>query len=412
MALYQYIARTKEGKSVKDIVDADSKNEVINKLRTKNLYIISINEMSQHRESGSPKKFSFFKKRSKHNGINYLDMSYFARNLTMTLSAGVPLLRSIEIISFQTESLSLANVLNKVGEDIKKGFSLSEAVERYPNVFSSLWKGIVEIGEASGNLPFVLERLADYLERSAEFERKIKSALIYPAMVSIFGLIAVIVFFKFILPRFTEIFTQFNIELPLLTKLLFSASNFVNRYFALIIIALVGGAFGLFYLKKNNIGREFVDKAKLALPLLSDFTLMITLERFSSMMYILIESGVPIVYALDVISKSIDNIVLGNAIALVKDDVKKGKSLSLELSKIEIFPPLISEIARIGEETGNMPVMFKKLSEHYQKELTTRMERLIAVFEPLIIFLLGIIIGTIVIALFMPIFQLATLGSK
>jgi len=412
MALYRYIAKTRAGKTLKDVIDAGSQDEVVNRLKAKNLYIISINELSKEKKIRSFSKFLFLSKRGKHNKIKPLDMCYFARNLTITLSAGVPLLRSIEIISLQIESIGLANILNKIGEDIKKGFSLSESVERYPYVFSPLWKGIIEVGEASGNLPFVLEKLADYLEMRLEFERKIKSALIYPGMVSLFGVIAVGVFFKFILPRFTQIFTQFDIKLPLITQVLFNISQFVNKYFIFLIIGFIGGIIAIIYLKKKGIGKGALDRLKLSLPLLSDFTLLVALERFSSTMYILLESGVPIVYTLEVIAKSIDNIVLESAIGLMKDDVKKGKNLSSELSKIDIFPPLISEIARIGEETGNMPEMFKKLSEHYQKELTTKMERMISIFEPLVIFLLGGIIGTVVIALFMPIFQLATLGNK
>ncbi|OPX30751.1 MAG: hypothetical protein B1H08_00850 [Candidatus Omnitrophica bacterium 4484_171] len=412
MALYKYIAKTRTGRTVKEVIDAGSKEEVVSRLKAKDLYIISINELGKEKKVRSFRRFLFLSKRGKHNKIKPLDMCYFARNLTITLSAGVPLLRSIEIISLQIESIGLANILNKVEEDIKRGFSLSESVEKYPYVFSPLWKGIIEVGEASGNLPFVLEKLADYLEMRIEFERKIKSALIYPGMVSSFGVIAVGVFFKFILPRFTQIFNQFDIKLPLITQILFNISQFVNKYFIFLIIVFIGGIAGVMYLKKKGIGRGFIDRLKLGLPLLSDFTLLVALERFSSTMYILLESGVPIVYTLEVIAKSIDNIVLEGAIDLMKDDVKKGKNLSSELSKIDIFPPLISEIARIGEETGNMPEMFKKLSEHYQKELTTKMERMIAIFEPAIIFLLGGIIGTIVIALFMPIFQLATLGNK
>ena len=412
MALYRYIAKTKLGRTIKDVVDASSKEEVISKLKSKDLYIISINELGEEKKVSSSKRLLLFSKGGKHSKITSQDICYLARNLAITLSAGVPLLRSMEIISAQTESAGLAHIISKMKEDIKGGFSLSESIEKYPRVFSPLWKGIIEVGEASGNLPFVLERLANYLEMRNDFERKVKSALIYPSAISIIGVVATGVFFKVILPRFSNIFKQFDIQLPALTQALFNISQFVNDHFVFLIIALVGSVVAVVYLKREGIGKPFLDRIKLTLPLLSNFSLSVALERFSSTMYILLESGVPIVYTLEVIAKSIDNVVLKKAITLIKDDVKKGKNLSSELSKIDVFPPLMSEITKIGEETGNMPEMFRKLSEHYQKELTTRLERMIALFEPIIIVLLAGMIGTIVIALFLPIFQLATLGGK
>ncbi len=410
MALYRYVAKTKDGRTIKEVADASSQKELINRLRAKNLFIISIIDLRKEEKRGG-KKFSFIKRSRRHAGIKALDMCYFARNLSVALSTGVPLLKSLEVISVEVESIGLSRILEKIKEDIRSGLSLSESIEKYPRIFSSLWKGIIEVGEASGNLPFVLEKLAEYLEMRIEFERKIKSALIYPVIVCSFGVIAVTVFFKFVLPRFTTIFKQFNIELPFLTNILIGISRFFNEHFFLLVGSLLAIIVIFFQLRKLEFGRNFIDRTKLILPLINDFVILVSVERFSSTMYILLESGVPIIYTLEIIGKSIGNVVLEKVIFLIRDNVKKGRNLSAELARMEIFPSLVSAIAKIGEETGNMPEVFKRLSGHYRQELNTKMERIIALFEPLIIVLLGIIIGTVVIALFLPIFKLSTLGS-
>lgn len=408
MPLYRYIAKTKDGKNIKKVEEVPTKEELITRLRNQGLFIISIREVEK---KGGSSLLKIFRSKHKRSGIKPFDLAFLARNLSITLSSGVPLLRSLEIISLQIESEKLAQVLRKVSQEVKAGLSLSEAFTKHPKVFSPLWTGLVEVGEASGNLPFVLEKLADYLELRLEFERKIKSALVYPTILVVFAIGAVFFFFKFILPRFTAIFKQFDMTLPLFTQILFNISEFVNKNFLFIGAGFVVAVMGLWYLKRSAPGRRFLDRVNLVIPLVSKLTIISCLERFSSTMYILLESGVPIVYTLDVTARSIGNTLLEKDIHTLKENVRKGRSLSSELSQIPIFPPLITEITKVGEEAGNLPEMFKKIATHYQKELTTRIERLIAMFEPLIILFMGIIIGSIVISLFLPLFKLSTMGG-
>jgi type IV pilus assembly protein PilC len=410
MALYRYIAKNIKGKRVSDILDVDSRDEIVAKLKAKNLFIVSI-EPVEGTSSSFILKNLFKQEHKKHKGIKPMDMSFFARNLAITLSAGVSLMRSLDIISVQSESQKLSSIIKEVSRDIEKGASLNEAIEKYPKVFPVLWTGIIKIGEASGNLPFVLDKLANYLEQRLEFTRKIKSALIYPVMVVVFSFIAMGVFFKFILPRFTTIFSQFHIKLPFITELLIKISDLVNNNFLLLVGFMVAIIVAFIKFRQSDKGKQILDRIKLIIPLIKGLVLYAVLERFSSTVYILLESGVPITYTLDVAAKSSGNSVIGKDIERVRDNVKKGKSFADELEKVEFFPPLISEIAKVGEEAGNMPEMFEKISEHYQLQLTTKMERLVAAFEPLVIFLLGGMIGVVVIALFMPIFKLVTLGG-
>lgn len=410
MPLYRYIAKTKNSKTVKELVDADSRELLIARLRAKNLFIVSIEEIED-----KGKALSFFARlthtTSQHGTVKKTDLAFFARNLSTILSSGVTLLRSLEILSFQAESKKLENILRECSNHIKGGSSLSEAIANYQAVFSPLWVGVIKVGEASGNLPFVLNKLSDYLDLRIDFERKLKSALIYPTILTVTAAIAVLIFFNFILPKFSYVFSQFDIELPVLTKFVFAASTFFQKNFFLILAALIFLVVGFARLSRNPEYKKVWDRVKLRLPLLDRLIFLIYIERFTSTMYILLDSGLPIVYSLEVASSSVGNHVLEEGLANVKEKVKEGSSLSGEFSKMNIFPLLLSEMAKIGEETGTMPQVFDKISAHYQKELTVKVERLIYAFEPVMIVIIGIIIGFIVISLFLPLFKISTLGG-
>lgn len=412
MPSYEYIVKTQDSRTIKDAVEAATKAEVIGQLRSKGYYIISVKEAGKSISSKAEKHpQSRDIKKKKRRGVKSIDLCFFARNLSIVLSAGVPLLRSLELVASQTESYKLAQCLFSISSDVRKGLSFSEALARHKNVFSSLWRGIVEVGEASGNLPFVLERLADYLEREQEFIRKIKGAMTYPVVVFVFSGIVVLVFFKFILPKFTTVFESFGMKLPFITQVLFDLSQAVNEHFIFIILAIIAFIALIVSVRKNVFIKSISDKVVLKVPILKDLLFMMSLERFSSTMYILMESGVPIVYSLEIVARSLSNSQISRHVAMAKDNVKTGKNLSSEIAKIKYFPALMSEIVRIGEEAGNMPQMFEKISHHYQKELESNLDRLVAIFEPLMIFFLGILITIIVVALFMPIFQMSTLGG-
>jgi type IV pilus assembly protein PilC len=415
MPKYKYSAKTKDAQTIRDVEDALSKEELVARLRARGLYIVSIKEVGEKRErpagSGLFSLPIFSGKRAKRHAIKIQDLAFFARNLSTTLSSGVTLLRSLEILAIQTESGKLEKVLKECGQHIRSGLSLSEALSKYPRVFSSLWQGIVEVGEASGNLSMVLERLADYLELRMDFERKIKSALVYPGILMGAAVIAMVIFFRFILPRFLVIFDQMKVTLPLPTQIVFSMSQFFEKNFIFIGVGAVISV-GLFIFFMKNIGtRKVVDRLILKLPVLGPITLLTVLERLTSTIYILLESGLPLVYTLEVAARSVGNYFLEKNILSVKERVRTGASLSEEFNRLNIFPMLIAEMAKIGEETGNMPSVFKKISVHYQRELSTKVERLVSAFEPLIILFMGVLIGGMVISLFLPLFKLGTMGG-
>ncbi len=410
MPKFNYIVKTKEGQTKKSTVTAASKEEIVSRLRSKGFFIVSIKEVGQAAKRRSFFAVNFYRK-GKRRSIKLQDLTLFARNLATTLSSGVTLLRSLEIIANQSESAGLENILKKTINEVRGGLSLGEAFAKYPKVFSSLWRGIVQVGETSGNLPFVLDKLAEYMELRMEFERKIKSALIYPAILMIAATVAVLIFFKFILPKFVTIFDQFKIELPLPTKIVFAMSNFVEKNFLMVVLGVVGFFVLAMFLRKQPAVQNIWDRVGMKLPLLGGIIFSFYLERITSTIYILIDSGLPIVYALEITASSVGNRLFQESIFYVREQVREGASLSEELRKVNLFPLLVSEMSKIGEETGTIADVFQKISSHYRKDLVTKVERIIAAFEPLMIVFMGVIIGGLVISLFLPLFQLVTLGN-
>ncbi|MCF7869878.1 MAG: type II secretion system F family protein [Candidatus Omnitrophica bacterium] len=407
MPKFNYVVKNKEAKTIKGQEIVSSKEELISRLRGRGLYIISL---AQEGEKDKKNQDSLRKIKGKRNSLKLQDLTFLAQNLATMLSSGVTLLRSLRLVSYQTESLRLANVLEKCSDDIRDGLSFAKAVKKNPKVFSKFWAGVIEVGEASGNLPFVLDKLADYLEMRQEFERKIKGALTYPVILMIVAAGAVFVFFKFLFPKFRELFTQFEIELPVPTKILFAISDFVETYFLLIILGFVGLGIAFYFLKDDPRLKRALDRIALKLPMLGKLFFLVYVERLTSTIYILLDSGLPVVYSLEITASSVGNSVIEEKVLAVSQNVKNGSAISEEFSKQEIFPVLVAEMAKIGEETGTMPDVFKRVSLHYRKDLSSKVDQLVAIFEPVMIIIMGVVIGAIVISLFMPLFKLATLS--
>jgi type IV pilus assembly protein PilC len=407
MSKFSYKVKTKSGKTIKGVQEASSESDMVSRLRREGYFIISISEEKKEKE----KKSSLFKKSRKRNSIKLADLTFLARNLATTLSSGVTLLRSLELVSLQSESAKLEIILRECSSHIRDGLSLGEAVDKYPNVFSPFWRGIIKVGESSGNLPFVLNRLADYLEMRMEFESKIKSALVYPVILTIAAVVAVFIFLKFIFPKFGDLFKSFDVELPALTQMVFSLSEFVQKKWFIVFAIVIGLWFLAKHLQRKPEVKKMIDRISLKIPMLGDILFLIYIERFTSTVHIMLESGLTLVYTLDIAADSIGNSVFQKKLNSAAQEVKEGGSLSAQLSKEGLFPLLVSEMSKIGEETGTMPDVFKKVSQHYRKELSAKIERLVAAFEPLMIVVMGVMIGVLVVALFLPLFKISTLGG-
>jgi type IV pilus assembly protein PilC len=407
MPRFNYKVKNKSGDTLKDSQKAVSKAEMISRLRREGYFIISISEEKSKKKKSS----SFFKKKQKkRQSIKLADLTFLARNLATTLSSGITLLRGLELVSYQSQSGKLESILKECSAHIRDGLSLAEAIAKYPKIFSQFWLGIVKVGESSGNLPFVLNQLADYLEMRMEFERKIQSALVYPVILSVAAVAAVFVFLKFIFPKFGELFESFDIELPVLTQWIFSLSKFVEHNWFIIFAVLAGVYFVFRNLRHRPEVKKLIDRIIFKIPILGNIIFLLYIERLTSIVHIMLESGLTLVYTLDITADSIGNTVFQKKLRLAAEKVREGGSLSEQLSQEGIFPLLVSEMSKIGEETGTMPDVFKKVSDYYLKELSSKVESLVAAFEPIMIVVMGITIGILVIALFLPLFKLSSLG--
>ncbi|MFA5287711.1 MAG: type II secretion system F family protein, partial [Candidatus Omnitrophota bacterium] len=347
-----------------------------------------------------------------HNRITSGDLTLFCRQLATLLGAGVTILRSMNIIAQQVASRKLNKLIKDLQKNMEAGLSLHEAMARYPGVFSEMWTNLVESGEASGNLAMVLGRLATYLERDAAFKKKIISALIYPAILMVAGLAALLFMSIKIIPTFAQIFKGFNIELPLLTKLLLAVSLFIRHYGIITLILMV---IGIWFFRKyisTRAGKRQFQEFLLKLPGVGEFFRTLSIERFTSEMSTLVESGVPILYSLEISERSVNNLVLGEVIRKIKEDVRAGKPLGQSLEKSNFFDPMVVQMVNIGEEIGELSNMFKRLNTFYQEYLETFLTRFTSMFEPAMLIFMGVVIGIMVIGLFLPIFEISQIGGK
>ena len=403
MPKFSYTARDSVGKRVRRVEMGSSKEELLFRLQAKGWVVVSIDLLPEIiKPAAKP-----VAKRGQHRNVKTADLTLFCRQLATLLGAGVAILEGLTIISKQVASRRLAEVILKLKSDMEAGASLHEAMSKHRTVFSGLWVNLVESGEASGSLAEVLSRMASYLERNSEFRSKIISALIYPAILLFVGIVALLFLTIQIIPTFASLFEGFDLELPLLTALLIAFSNLMRKYF---LVMIGGGILAVIIIKKYISipwGRRNFERAIFKLPLLGEFLNAVTMERFAAGMSTLIESGVPILYALEISEKSVDNLVVSDIIHNVKQEVKEGHSLNAPMEKAAFFEPLIVQMVKIGEEIGDLGGMFKRINNYSKEKVEVFLARFTAMFEPMVLVIMGTLIGLMVIGMFLPIFQIS-----
>jgi len=412
MMKFYYIARNSLGSKETGIEEGLNQEEVVSKIQARGLIVISvIPESAENFNSGAAKVVLKPKTKLKRDRVTGEDLTLLCRQLSTLLGAGVTILKSLDIISKQVVSKKLYAVVVDLQKNMEAGLSFHEAMVKHPKVFSDLWVNLVESGEASGNLAVVLSRLATYLERDAEFRGKIISALIYPGILLAAGLGALFLMAVKIVPTFAEIFKGFNITLPLLTQILLKVSDFLR--FNMIAIFLVSG--GLIFAFKNyiktKVGRRNFENFKFKMPVFGEFFMALNVERFSSEMSTLLESGVPILYSLEISERSVGNLVMADIIRKIKDDVREGKSLREPLEKSAFFDPMFIQMVSIGEEIGELPQMFKKINNFYQDYCGVFLTRFVSMFEPFVLVFIGGVIGIMITGIFLPIFEISKIGG-
>lgn len=408
MPKFFYVARDKKGEKIMGTEEATSYEEMVGRLQARDLFIIEVIDEAKHKEAVMLKPTAATKgRRRRHYRVTSDDLVIFCRQLATLLGAGVTILKSLDIIAQQVASTKLYNVIRNMQKNMEAGLSLHETMAKHPTIFSELWVNLVESGEASGNLAVVLSRLATYLERNAAFKRKIISALLYPAILVIAGTGALLFLTIKIIPTFEDLFKGFNLDLPFLTRILMAVSRFTRKFFLLFLGLFIVAVFLFRKYIKTRGGRIKYEKFKFSLPAFGEFFKVLVMERFSSEMATLVESGVPILYSLEISEHSVGNLVMAGIIHDIKEAVREGRTLAQPFEKSGFFEPMVVQMVSIGEEIGELPQMFKRINVFYQENAETFLTRFSTMFEPFMLIFMGIVIGLMVVGMFLPIFQIA-----
>ncbi len=402
MPTFKYTAKDADSKTVTGKIAADNKSSVVEELRKRKLIIISVEETKDSSTKKSAKKRGGKK-------VKPDEIVIFTRQLSTMVDAGIPIMQCLSALAEQTEQPGFKSVLESVETDIKQGSSLSVSFGKHPRVFDTLFVNMIKVGETGGVLSAVLERISGYMEKSLKLQRKVKSALIYPAVVVSMAILITILLLVKVVPTFAGIYDSFDAELPAMTQLLIGTSDFLKKY---LLFVVIGGGTLVFLLKKwhkTDKGAVIIDGRILKLPIFGPLLRKVAVSRFSRTLATLIQSGVPILESLDIVEKTIGNRVLELVIQEVKANVREGESIATPLEKSGVFPSMVTRMIAIGEKSGQMEKMLLKIAEFYDDQVDAAVEGLTSIIEPLIIGVLGIVIGFIVIALFLPIMSISTL---
>jgi type IV pilus assembly protein PilC len=412
MAKFYYIARNHSGAKETGKEEGLNQEDAVSKIQSRGLIVVSVIpesiEAPVSLDIANTAKTRF---KPKHGRVTNEDLMLFCRQLSTLLGAGVTILKSLDIISKQVTSKRFYAVIMDLNKNMEAGLSFHEAMVKHPKIFSDLWVNLVESGEASGNLAVVLSRLATYLEKDADFKRKVVSALIYPVILTVAGLGALFFMSVKIIPTFADIFKGFGITLPLLTRILVAVSDFLRKNLIILILAICGAVFSFRKYIQTKPGKRNFENFKFKLPVFGEFFRALSIERFSSEMSTLLESGVPILYSLEISERSVDNLVMADIIRKIKEDVREGKALKEPLESCGFFEPMVVQMISIGEEIGELPQMFKKINAFYQELCETFLTRFVSMFEPFVLVFIGCIIGIMVIGIFLPIFEISKIGG-
>jgi type IV pilus assembly protein PilC len=405
MPKYAYKALNKEGKQVFGIVQAESPALAINDVRSLGLYPTNVKEASKRDERRARKE-----KRGINElyfgGVKQKQIVVMTRQLSTLIDAGLPLLRSLNVLIAQQKPSKLRDILREVSADIQSGSTFSDGLAKHPKQFDRLFVNMVRAGEVGGMLEVVLNRLAMFMERRAALKRRVKGAMIYPIAVIIIACAIVGFLLVKVVPVFAEIFTEFGGDLPAPTKALIAAGDFMMYKWWLLIIIINGIIIGFKVASKSVAVKKVFDRVWLKMPLIGDLVTKVAVARFARTLGTLITSGVPILQALKITRETIGNSVIQNAVDKVHDSIKEGDTIAAPLDETKVFPAMVVNMIDVGEETGALDSMLVKVADIYDAEVEAAVEAMLALMEPMIIIVLGGIIGFIVIALYLPIFTL------
>lgn len=392
MATYEYTAVDRAGKQKKGTMEAQTEERVKEFLKSEGLIPITIKEqsiLSKDINIGGKK-------------VKARDLSVFCRQFNSILNAGVTILNALNMLSEQTENKVLREAIKQVQIDVEKGESLTVAMSKHAQTFPPIMIHMVEAGEASGSLEIAFERLAVQFEKQAKTSGLIKKAMVYPCVVVVVAIAVVIVMLVVVFPQFEDMFEQVGSDLPAITKIVISLSNFVKHFWWLLIILNIGLIVGFITFKKSENGQQFLSKLALNMPVVRGLTTKSSSATLARTLSTLLAAGITLVDAVEISSKVISNVIVRTALSDSVDEIKRGIPLSVPLQESGVFPPMLYQMTRIGEETGNIEGMLEKIADYYEEEVENTTAALTSLLEPMIIVVLGFLVGFILLSIYMP----------
>ncbi|MGC8728224.1 MAG: type II secretion system F family protein [Elusimicrobiales bacterium] len=395
---FTYKAKDSKGKVVEGDIEASSQFDAISKLKSQKLSVINISQTK--------------KKKLKGGKVSSKDIVIFSRQLSTLVSSGVPIIQSLSILESQAENKNFAQVIATIKKDIEGGLSISDAMAKHPKVFSELYVSMIRAGELGGILDTILDRLSSYLESAAALRDKVKSALMYPMIVGGIAVVITVFLIIFVIPIFKNIFQGFGAELPLITRIVIGASDFMKYNIIYILLVMGGGFYGVKRYIKTEKGRMKFDSIILKLPVFGIILKKVAIAKFSRTLGTLIKSGVPILQGLETVAKTSGNKVIEEIILGSMKSIREGGKISEPLKKNDVFPSMVVQMIAVGEETGSLDNMLFKIADFYDQEVDSAVKGLTSMIEPLVMVFMGTVIGFIVIAMFIPMFQMGEIASK
>lgn len=392
MKKFKYKAMKNDGTKTNGEYEANSREDVMEMITSNGYYPLKVEEVVESATINIKRK------------IKVKEISIFCRQMYTMLDAGVPLINALNLMSTQVTNKHLVEIVKVLEEDVRKGEMLSNSMRKFPEAFPTLLTSMVESGEASGNLDEMFLRMSTHFEKENKINNKVKAAMIYPIILAIVGVAALAVVMVFVMPTFVSLFDSSGAELPFATRLLIGLSNFMANHFIIVLGILIAVIVGIVIFSKTESGIYFFAKLKITFPLIKDLNRKMIVSRFTRTLSTLLASGVSLVESLPIVSAVLNNVIAEDEVLKIRERVVKGEGLSTPIEECELFPPMLSSMVRIGEESGALDDMLNKTADFYDEEVEQAIQTLTSMLEPIMIIVMGLVIGFMVIALMLPLY--------
>lgn len=406
MPIFEYKGITQGGKNIRATIDADNIRNARARLKKDGIFVVELRDKEKAKQNARKKKFST------SGGVNVQERAAMTRQLATLLKANIPLVDSLAAVADQVENKTLKEAISDIKNMVNEGISFNKGLQKYPKIFTNIYVTMCEAGEASGTLDVILIRLAEFTEAENELNSKVKSAMLYPVVMIVFVNIMLGILFIFVIPKMQAVFESAELKLPWYTEMVIGISGALVNYWWAIGIGLVGSVFLFRNWKASESGSKSWDRLILKVPVVGKLARMIAVSRFTRTLATLLTGGVPMLQAMDIVKNVVGNSVLAEAIEDARNNISEGESVAVPLKKSEQFPPIVTHMISIGEKTGDLENMLTQVADSYDFQVKTQIGGLTALLEPLMIIIMGVVIGIIVFSIMIPMFEMANLGNR